>query len=1115
MKKILSFLTIFSSIIYFGQTNDIGSPYNIIPPSPESYYKSQFGNTDINDFKGEPIVSIPLFSLQNGNIPFELELKYIKAGVKVNDIPNSTGTNWILGTGGIITRTINDIADEKVVHTLIHQLPIITSNNPQDWGAYVIQNNKDHEVDIFNFTVGNYSGSFFLDENFQPVILTKDNNCKVEVIGSFSQNYEFKITTNNGTIYHFGGSGFTEKTFNKEDAGAAGVTSFYLKDISSNGTNGTINFEYESIGTLRSITTDIQESYNSSIVTVEEPPCGGHPLPSSAIEQKNNFLKISDPKRIKKIISGDKTISFDYSDDYVLYNKLNNINVYTNNNLLKKYVLNYLDKSDNNNHLQRYFLTDVKFYENNANVLYLKEDYKLEYDQPLEIPERLSKAIDYLGYYNGQSNAIGTLIPNINLFNETNIPAFDNFADRRPVFEFAKYGSLKSITYPTKGKTVFEYEPITEAPKDDTFWMAIDPVNRTDTKDLFPYEFFGKVQYSFSLRSNDQNINTPALKARAVFKMLDDLNNVAYTSQQITISKVTPNLFASVDGEIMFDRTKKYKLVLEIVDNLCSNCEGFVEVKAKKLDIQNGPGIRLKKQYDITENGTINIKRVYYTDFVNIPDIRKNNNVFIPDFSTYFLLQTNIPNPETSTDCGIWGYTGSSTLVNNIKSTPNLSSLEYSSLSLNPDLPEDGNYLNLIDPMYSNITLSFGGDNFEKGGEEKKYMIKSRPSSEVELFSPSFFDLGNDTNFVGSADNLSRLTRSAKERFHKSLSFPNIDGKLLIDKIFEIQNGNIKYNRIIENKYVFNETVNTYNVVGGDVYQSSNGDPYGIKNKFITSYKVSINEALLDETISTDIPNPSLSDNKIIKKVKNYYSLPNNQLTKQSITNPEGSIVETTYQYANDKNNQKLIAANMIGIPLETSVVEKQNTSDTGKTVSRTETIYPDQNNYPTTPTGSLLLPLSLKSYDLLDPASFNEITYVSYDQKGNLQEYKTKDGISVAIVWGYNETQPIAKIVGTNYRYIMSFISAIVTASDSDAATPANEPALITALDNFRKNASLSAYQITTYTYDPLIGVTSITPPSGIREVYIYDTAGRLQEIRQDSKTGKLLKEFKYNYKN
>lgn len=56
-----------------------------------------------------------------------------------------------------------------------------------------------------------------------------------------------------------------------------------------------------------------------------------------------------------------------------------------------------------------------------------------------------------------------------------------------------------------------------------------------------------------------------------------------------------------------------------------------------------------------------------------------------------------------------------------------------------------------------------------------------------------------------------------------------------------------------------------------------------------------------------------------------------------------------------------------------------------------------------------------------------------------------------------------------------------------------------------------MSTYQVTTYTYDPLVGVRSITPPSGIRENYSYDTAHRLEAIIDVN--GKILKEYKYNY--
>lgn len=1111
MKKIILCTGVLLANFSQAQTST-DTPYNVIPPTPESSYKSKFGNTDVNDFKGEPIVNIPLFSSQYGDIPFGLDLRYLKAGVKVNEISNATGINWVLNIGGIITRTINDIADEKVSRNLFSQLPIINSGNPQNWGSYVVQNNYDHEVDIFNFTVGGYSGSFYLDQNFQPVILTKDNNCKVEVVGTFSQDYSFKITTNDGIVYNFGGTGFTEKTFNKEDASSAGITSFYLKTITGTH-NNTISFEYEDVGVLRSVITDIQESFNSQADVVSEPTCGGHPVPSGTIDQKNNFLKISDPKRIKKVVLDDKNIIFNYSNDYVFYNKLDNIQVSANNNFVKKYSFDYLDKFYNNQ-LQRFFLKKVKFFENPTVNSVPVNEYILEYDNPSELPERLSKSVDYLGYYNGQTNNINTLIPNLNLFNDNNNPAFDNFADRRPLFELAKYGSLKSVTYPTKGKTIFEYEPVREAPRNEELWMnGINPQHQTDVKDLFPYEFFdGAVQYTFGLSSSDQNVNTPALKARAIFRVYDELNNLVHASEQITISKATVGLSRSVDGQFTLDRTKRYKFTLEVLDNLCSNCEGYVHMDVKKLSTEHGPGIRLKKQYDISENDTVNIKRIYYTDFSNIPIRYKENNIFTPDFTSSFLLQTNTPNPGTSTDCGIWGYQGSSTLVRNIKSTPNSSSLEYF-------FGDTGdNYFNLNDPMYSNITLSFGGDNFENGGEEKAYFIKSRNSIGVELFSPSFFDLGSDQSFVGSASNLSGLIQTASERFHRPFSFSNIDGKLLSDKVFKVENNNARYVKTTENKYIFNEDQKLYNILGADTYPTSTGDPYTIKNKFITSFPITVNEVFLDETTSTDIPDSAFPDKKIVQNVKNYYNNPDKQLSNLVVTSSDNSLTETSYKYASEKNNQLMISKNMVGIPLET--ISTQTISGVTKTLGKSEIVYPT--SLPTPQAGSLVLPLSAVSYDVLSNTPSTDVTYDKYDEKGNILQYTTKDGVPVTIIWGYNKTQPIAKIEGADYISISdAYLDAnIISASNDDASDPSKEGLLLDALNNFRKESALSGKQITTYTYDPLIGVTSITPPSGVRQTYVYDSANRLKEgnVRGKNSSGtyvnKKVSENSYNYK-
>jgi YD repeat-containing protein len=151
-----------------------------------------------------------------------------------------------------------------------------------------------------------------------------------------------------------------------------------------------------------------------------------------------------------------------------------------------------------------------------------------------------------------------------------------------------------------------------------------------------------------------------------------------------------------------------------------------------------------------------------------------------------------------------------------------------------------------------------------------------------------------------------------------------------------------------------------------------------------------------------------------------------------------------------------------------------------------------------------------------MSSTSTTEVTYDKYDNKGNILQYTLKGLQATVIIWGYNQTQPIAKIEGAKYEDIktVQVLLDAITASDTDATqdTASSEQSLLTALDSLRINSSFSNYIITTYTYDPLIGVTSITPPSGVREIYKYDSANRLQSVVDVN--GKILKEYQYNYK-
>jgi hypothetical protein len=245
------------------------------------------------------------------------------------------------------------------------------------------------------------------------------------------------------------------------------------------------------------------------------------------------------------------------------------------------------------------------------------------------------------------------------------------------------------------------------------------------------------------------------------------------------------------------------------------------------------------------------------------------------------------------------------------------------------------------------------------------------------------------------------------------------------------------------------------------------------------------------------------------------YGNPNHyQLTSSKTVFADGSARENTYQYVHEKGNQLMVGRNMIGIPLETR--EQETIEGITKVTSRTETMYPTM--LPTAATGNLVLPLSVYSFDNLDPAkSYKDVSFDRYDETGNILQYTIKDGTPVSMVWGYNKTKLIAKIEGALYSAIEPYIANIVAKSDEDAvgADPVKEGELLKAFANLNIMGN-----VTTYTYDPLIGVTTITQPSGIREHYIYDTANRLKAIQIRERDGvdsyviKTVKEFKYNYK-
>ena len=434
---------------------------------------------------------------------------------------------------------------------------------------------------------------------------------------------------------------------------------------------------------------------------------------------------------------------------------------------------------------------------------------------------------------------------------------------------------------------------------------------------------------------------------------------------------------------------------------------------------------------------------------------------------------------------------------------------------------------------YSNIFTIFSSENF--------IPVQKTQGADVGYQNVKVYETGKGESLYNYTSPIDFPNPNQASNYPPFLPVANYDYKrgLLINELKKDNNTELQYKKGIQyntystekltgislkhidspfTEYIYAGHFNTYN---GYILGCLNSNPsiFCGANDPSSMIAITPNVEIVGKSNQTQTKSSEFFSNGIVieTNVNTFYNT-RDYPVKQTSTFADYSIKETTYAYAHEKGNQLMIDRNMIGIPLETTTTQTK--GGITKTLGKTETVYPI--SLPTPQAASLVLPLSVKSADLLTGIMSTDVSYDKYDEKGNIVQYTTKDGIAVTIVWGYNKTQPIAKVEGMTYDNLLSLASptAIITASDQDAADPSKEVLLLDALNSFRKNTQLADRKVTTYTYDPLIGVTSITPPSGIRQVFTYDPANRLKETKVRSKdtTGaysdKKASEYKYNYK-
>ena len=145
-------------------------------PSPTAAGLGQYGQVPVSLFAGLPSISLPVYTLQEGQISLPISLNYHASGFRPDQHPGWVGQGWSLSAGGTINRVVRDIMDEDTWDGILYGPGIFHSGyltmSPRNWGALdeehttnVINHGvgTDSEPDIFSFSFPGYNGEFYWD----------------------------------------------------------------------------------------------------------------------------------------------------------------------------------------------------------------------------------------------------------------------------------------------------------------------------------------------------------------------------------------------------------------------------------------------------------------------------------------------------------------------------------------------------------------------------------------------------------------------------------------------------------------------------------------------------------------------------------------------------------------------------------------------------------------------------------------------------------------------------------------------------------------------------------------------------------------------------------------
>lgn len=311
-------------------------------------------------------------------------------------------------------------------------------------------------------------------------------------------------------------------------------------------------------------------------------------------------------------------------------------------------------------------------------------------------------------------------------------------------------------------------------------------------------------------------------------------------------------------------------------------------------------------------------------------------------------------------------------------------------------------------------------------------------------------------------------------------------------------------------------------------YTITNGFFQGPEGQANVRY-LSANYHLLESLEQDHLEGAILEKSSVFEYDSNY------QLSKTTITDSKGDIITKSYKYpyhfetdfnGSPNTYSSMIENNMYAYTIESTtkrnnvitsaMIHEFKSVNSNYVLEKTFSLETDQVNYNYT---SAQVNTAQNSIDK-DLKMIEKSAILRHDDKGNVEEFQLTNDIPSVILWGYHKTKPIAIIRGASYNTLNTWFSNDFSQSLShiqNVSDISSEDTFRIWLRRLRESISnhdqSNSVQLKTYTYEILVGVTSITDEKGYTMFYQYDEFNRLKYIKDHS--GNILNKSEYHLKN